>query len=85
MDVFEIAVRALSDEDAATVSRWADANRFGFSIGRVDAPEAMPEPFGGFFGIRPTTLVIDREGVVQATLIGEQTLESLEGAVRPLL
>ena len=81
----ELTVLALSDENAETVRTWTERQDYGFEVGRVEAPEAMPEPFGGFFGVRPTTLVIDREGVVQATLIGEQTLESLEAVVRPLL
>ena len=81
----DLAVVALSDEDPPTVERYAQANGVGFTLGRAADPEGLTGPYAGFFGVRPTTLVIDREGVIRATLVGQQTLESLEAKVAPLL
>ena len=81
----DVAVVALSDEDQPTLERYVRANDFGFTLGRAAAPDRLAGPYAGFFGVRPTTLVIDRDGVIRATLIGEQTLASLEAQVTPLL
>ena len=81
----DVAVVGLSDQDQPTVERYAQANDFGFTLGRAAAPDSLAGPYAGFFGVRPTTFVIDRDGVIRATLVGEQTLESLETKVTPLL
>lgn len=81
----DVAVVALSDEDQPTLERYVEAIDYGFTLGRVVAPDRLRGPYAGFFGVRPTTLVIDREGTIRTTLVGQQTVASLEAEVAPLL
>jgi hypothetical protein len=43
--------------------------------------EQIPWPVGG----RPTTYLVDREGVVRKSFLGARSYESFEAMVRPLL
>ena len=80
-----LRVVAVSDEDAPTVEAWAAAREFPFTLARVDSAEALGVPYASMFTARPTTLVVDRAGVVRQTLVGAQTAAALRAAVEPLL
>lgn len=80
-----LRIVAVSDEDAATVEAWAASRDVPFTVARVDSTEALGVPYASMFTARPTTLVVDRAGVVRQTLVGAQTREALRAAVLPLL
>ena len=81
----ELAVVALSNEGEGTVAAWAEGQDVAFTLGRLAAPDSLAAPYSSMFQALPTTFVIDRDGVVRATLIGGQELADFEAAVEPLL
>ncbi len=54
---------------------------------RMVVPEfiQLPAPFTGAMVVRPTSFIIDRDGVVRRYLLGLRSLEFFETAVRPYL
>ncbi len=80
-----LRIVAVSDEPAMTVEAWAAHRGLPFLIARVDPAEALGAPYASMFTARPTTLVVDRAGVVRRILVGAQTRDALRAAVEPLL
>jgi peroxiredoxin len=71
-----------SQEEAATVERFIQANSFSFPVLLDLQASAMDR-----YQVRglPTTFIIDRDGFIQHVQTGEITPEQLEAVVVPLL
>ena len=68
----------LSDEDEHTLLKYLEANPMSTRHGRVDR---FNWPDGG----RPTTYLIDREGVVRDAILGARTYDHFVEMITPLL
>jgi len=71
-----------SQEDAATVQRFVEANGFSFPVLLDSQAEVV-----GLYQVRglPTSLIIDRDGVIRYIHTGAITEKQLEKIVKPLL
>ncbi len=69
-----LVVLQISDEPRETLARFLDESPMGTEHGYV---ESLPWPAGG----RPTTYVIDREGIVRKAFLGARSFEQFERAV----
>lgn len=75
----ELTMVAISDEDAATIQAYATKN--GLQIPMASA-SALPAPFDDLEAI-PTTVYIDRNGVIQESAVGYQSYETLRKRALP--
>jgi peroxiredoxin len=71
-----------SQEEAATVERFIQANSFSFPV-LLDLQASVMDRYQ-VRGL-PTTFIIDRDGFIQHVQTGEITPEQLEAVVVPLL
>ena len=78
----DVVLLAVTDEDTAIVSKFLEKNPIHARVAtfRSAAPRTALEKF--CYAGRPTTLVIDAEGKVRRRLIGAQTFEEFDAAIR---
>lgn len=81
-----VAVLALSDEKPEKIAKYRAENPFEalvFGLFEDQPPSGWigKQAYAG----RPTTVIIDRGGTARRLLIGGQSYESFEAAIRPLL
>ena len=69
-------------EDVATVNSFIKANNFTFPV-LLDTQSRVLDTYN--FRALPTTLIIDRNGVIQHVHMGEISRQQLEEIVGPLL
>ena len=73
-----LRVLHLSDEDDATLLEYLAENPMSTTHGRLDR---FPWPAAG----RPSTYVVDREGVVRHSALGSRSYKQFEKMIKPLL
>lgn len=73
-----LVVVHISDESMETLARYLAARPMSTEHGRA---EPLPWPDAG----RPTTFLVDREGVVRKVALGGRSYEQFEAMVTPLL
>ncbi len=78
---FEILGLSVDEDPPAVVKKFAQTNGIPYRIVMAD------QDTQGRYGVRayPTTLVIDRNGVIRARYIGITPREEFEQAIKPLL
>lgn len=64
----DVAVLAISDEEAATVRAFRDREKISYPLG-LQRSKDLPAPFNGIPGL-PTNVFIDRNGVIRSTSVG---------------
>ncbi len=73
-----LVILNLSDEKASTITTYLDKNPMSTQHGRLDS---FPWPTGG----RPTSYVVDRQGIVRKAILGARHYEQFLAMIRPHL
>ncbi|MBO6576559.1 MAG: TlpA family protein disulfide reductase [Rhodothermales bacterium] len=81
----DLVVLSLSDEDPATLQGFEEFLELRTFSAFVEAGSPLPAPFSDAFNIRPTSFVIDREGVVRRYLLGQRSFDIFERFVQPYI
>jgi thiol-disulfide isomerase/thioredoxin len=81
----EVVFLALTDEDAAVIEKFTAKYPIRATVARFSSapPKGAIETMA--YGGRPTTLILDREGRVQRRLIGAQSFEEFDKAIRSVM
>jgi cytochrome c biogenesis protein CcmG, thiol:disulfide interchange protein DsbE len=80
-----LMVVTLSDESPETILDFErDLPLASLSV-YTDAPRRVPEPFRRGFNGRPSTYIIDRDGIIRHFLLGAHTFEEFERIIEPYL
>lgn len=80
-----LIVLNISDEPRTDIQQFASTRPMRTVSGYLEDPTTFPAPYLHGFQARPTTFIIDREGVIQAYTIGAGTYESFSGMIAPYL
>lgn len=80
-----LVVLALSDEDPETLRAFVGDRPLGVDSGYLPDRAAVPQPFARTLAIRPTTYVIDREGMVREFVKGARSYDFFERSITPYL
>lgn len=72
-EVPDIVVLGISDEDEDTLREFGRSNAYGYRMASLASP---PAPFDGVHAL-PTTVFVDRKGVIRATHVGSLDFEEL--------
>jgi peroxiredoxin len=75
----ELTMVAISDEDRYTLSAFAQRNGLQIPVASTDR---LPPPFDDLEAI-PTTIYIDRNGIIQESAVGYQSYETLRRRALP--
>jgi peroxiredoxin len=70
----ELAIIAISDEDEATVKTFIESTPMNYNVA---CSNTLPAPYGTISAY-PTTFFIDRNGVIDAVIVGYHDFESLK-------
>ena len=80
-----LTVLTISDESRATLLDFQKDVPLRTVAGYVESGESLPDPFRRTLQMRPTSYVIDREGMIREFVLGEQDLPAFERMVAPWL
>jgi len=75
----ELAMLAISNEDPATLQRFAEVKGLNYTI--ISAREFLPAPFGGVRGI-PAGFIIDKQGRIKLATEGFVSLTEMVQILR---
>lgn len=81
----DLAIISISDEDPALLKAFEDQLALDTRSRVLPFGTELPQPFTGAFVIRPSSFVIDREGVVRRYLLGARDFDFFHGTVKPLI
>lgn len=73
----KVVVLAISDETTEELAPYLEKNKFTINFGKTDDSNYFRED-----SVRPTTFIIDREGVIREVYIGEMNYEKLSQAIK---
>ena len=80
-----LVILSISDEPKNLLVRWEETVPMRTYRMRVPEFIELPTPFTDSFVLRPTTFIIDREGIVRRYLLGPRSFDFFENAVEPYL
>lgn len=80
-----LTVLTISDETRDALTAFEEEMPLQTVSGYVEGAEALPQPYQRTLQVRPTTYIIDREGVVRAFVLGARDYATFEQMVRPYL
>jgi cytochrome c biogenesis protein CcmG, thiol:disulfide interchange protein DsbE len=80
-----LTVLTISDERSETLRRFERDLPLLTVSGYLPNPSALPQPFRRTLASRPTTYVIDRDGVIRNFFLGAKTFAAFEQTIRPYL
>ncbi len=81
----DLVVLSLSDEDPQTLTGFEEFLELSTFSNYVPLGSVLPAPFADAFTIRPTSFVIDRDGVVRRYLLGQRSYDIFERFVTPYM
>ncbi|PIQ61595.1 MAG: hypothetical protein COV99_08790 [Bacteroidetes bacterium CG12_big_fil_rev_8_21_14_0_65_60_17] len=80
-----LRVIAISDEDPAELMAFRRRVPLDVDTAFMPFGTDLPTPFTGAFDVRPTSYIIDRDGVVRRYLLGNRNYGFFEKAITPYL
>lgn len=80
-----LTVLTISDESRPTLVDFERELPLETVSGYVEADEELPDPFRRTLQVRPTSYVIDRQGVIRDFVLGAQDLPTFERMISPYL
>lgn len=80
-----LAVLTISDESRATLLDFERDLPLQTVAGYIEQAEDLPDPYRRTLQIRPTSYVIDREGIIRDFVLGAQDLAAFERMIFPYL
>ena len=80
----DLVVLHVSDEEISTIHDWLDTNPMVTVHGVIDPEAELPEALPPL-SVRPTTFVIDRDGILRESFMGARSYEFFEQRVRRYL
>jgi len=80
-----LRVVAISDEEPAELTAFRERVPLDVDAAYMPFGVDLPTPFTGAFDVRPTSYIIDRDGVVRRYLLGNRNYGFFEKAVVPYL
>lgn len=80
-----LTVLTLSDESPATLEDFEKELPLETVAGYVEGGEDLPDPYRRTLQIRPTSYVIDRDGIIRDFVLGAQDLPTFERMIAPYL
>jgi thiol-disulfide isomerase/thioredoxin len=81
----DLVILSLSDEDPETLASFEEGFEMTTFSSYVPEGTQLPAPFSQAFNIRPTSFVIDRDGVVRRYLLGRRSYDLFERFVVPYM
>ncbi len=81
----DLVILSVSDEDRQLLVDFEQQLPLETHSKRVAMGVELPPPFAGAFVIRPSSFIIDREGVVRRYLLGNRNYSFFKKAVVPLI
>jgi len=73
----KLVIIGISNEPEEKIRQFAEKEKINYSLIAVNPDDQLPEPFDSVTSI-PTTFFIDANGVIESTLTGYQSLETLQ-------
>ena len=80
-----LVVLTISDETRDTLVDFEKDLALGTTAGYVVDAGSLPDPYRRTLQVRPTTYVIDRDGVIRDFVLGAQDLATFERMISPYL
>lgn len=80
-----LVVLTISDETRDTLVDFENDLALATTAGYVEDGEILPNPYRRTLQIRPTTYVIDRDGIIRDFVLGAQDLPTFERMISPYL
>ncbi len=80
-----LTVLTISDESRATLVDFDKDLPLHTVAGFVEGGQDLPDPFRRTLQIRPTSYVIDRDGIIRDFVLGAQDLATFERLISPYL
>lgn len=80
-----LAVLTISDESRETLADFDEDLPLHTIAGYVKSASDLPDPFRRTLQVRPTSYVIDSEGIIRDFVLGAQDLPAFERMIRPYL
>ncbi len=80
-----LVVLTISDESPETLVDFERELPLQTTAGYVEGSEALPDPYRRTLQVRPTSYVIDGEGVIRDFVLGAQDLPTFERMIAPYL
>ncbi len=80
-----LVVLMISDETREDLLAFQEKTPLKTYQAYIKQVEDLPQPFRRTMAVRPTTYVIDRQGMIRSYAVGAQNFDSFETAVLPYL
>lgn len=80
-----LVVLTISDESPATLEDFETDLPLNTTAGYVEDAASLPDPYRRTLQIRPTSYVIDRDGIIRDFVLGAQDLPTFERMISPYL
>lgn len=81
----DLVILSVSDEERQLLVDFEQQLPLETYSKRVPMGMELPQPFSGAFVIRPSSFIIDREGVVRRYLLGNRNYQFFKKAIVPLI
>ena len=80
-----LTVLTISDESRETLADFGTTLPLTTISGYIAEPDSLPDPFRRTLAVRPTSYVIDREGLIREFVLGARDLRTFERMITPYL
>ncbi|MEX0748052.1 MAG: TlpA disulfide reductase family protein [Rhodothermales bacterium] len=80
-----LTVLTISDESRETLTDFGITLPLTTTSGYIADPDSIPDPFRRTLAVRPTSYVIDREGIIREFVLGARDLRTFERMIAPYL
>lgn len=80
-----LAVVTISDEPRGDLLAFEERLPLSTVSGYLSDPQALPDPYRRTSQIRPTTYIIDRDGIIREFILGARDYETFERMIAPHL
>ena len=80
-----LTVLTISDESSATLIDFGKTLPLRTVSGYIPDAESLPDPFKRTLAVRPTSYVIDREGIIRDFVLGAQDMKTFERMIAPYI
>jgi cytochrome c biogenesis protein CcmG, thiol:disulfide interchange protein DsbE len=80
-----LAVLTISDESRRTLLDFESRLPLSTVSGYVSDPRSLPDPYRRTFQVRPSTYVVDRQGIIREFILGARDYSTFERMIAPHL
>lgn len=80
-----VVVLTVSDEHRLDLLAFSQEHQIETLSAYLDDPAQLPDPFKRTLAVRPTSYVIDRDGIIRDFMVGAGDFSTFEKAIQPYL